>query len=90
MVGKVGSCRDVHSEVEAWHALERSEQRFRLAMESAPTGMAILELDAQFVEVNAELCPACSATSRTGCSDATCPRWSIPPTRSSAAGCATT
>jgi diguanylate cyclase (GGDEF)-like protein/PAS domain S-box-containing protein len=55
VVGKVGSCRDVHSEVEAWHALERSEQRFRLAMESAPTGMAILELDAQFVEVNAAL-----------------------------------
>ena len=56
VVGKVGSCRDVHSEIEAWHALERSEQRFRLAMESAPTGMAILDLDAQFVEVNAELC----------------------------------
>jgi diguanylate cyclase (GGDEF)-like protein/PAS domain S-box-containing protein len=56
VVGKVGSCRDVHSEIETWHALERSEQRFRLAMESAPTGMAILDLDAQFVEVNAELC----------------------------------
>lgn len=56
VVGKVGSCRDVHSEIEAWHALERSEQRFRLAMESAPTGMAILDLDAQFIEVNTELC----------------------------------
>jgi diguanylate cyclase (GGDEF)-like protein/PAS domain S-box-containing protein len=56
VIGRVGSCRDVHSEVEAWHALERSEQRFRLAMESAPTGMAILDLDARFIEVNTELC----------------------------------
>ena len=56
VVGKVGSCRDVHSEIEAWHALERSEQRFRLAMESAPTGMAILDLDARFIEVNTALC----------------------------------
>lgn len=56
VIGKVGSCRDVHSEVEAWHALERSEQRFRLAMASAPTGMAVLGLDSQFIEVNAELC----------------------------------
>jgi diguanylate cyclase (GGDEF)-like protein/PAS domain S-box-containing protein len=56
VVGKIGSCRDVHSEVEAWHALERSEQRFRLAMESAPTGMSILDLDARFIEVNAALC----------------------------------
>lgn len=55
VIGKVGSCRDVHSEVEAWHALERSEQRFRLAMESAPTGMAVLALDSEFIEVNAEL-----------------------------------
>jgi diguanylate cyclase (GGDEF)-like protein/PAS domain S-box-containing protein len=55
VVGKVGSCRDVHSEVEAWHALERSEQRFRLAMESAPTGMAVLDLDGRFIEVNAAL-----------------------------------
>ncbi len=56
VIGKVGSCRDVHSEIEAWHALERSEERFRLAMASAPTGMAILDLDARFIEVNAELC----------------------------------
>lgn len=56
VIGKAGSCRDVHSEIEAWHALERSERRFRLAMESAPTGMAVLDLDGRFVEVNAELC----------------------------------
>ncbi len=55
IVGRAGSCRDVHSEVEAYQALERSEQRFRLAMESAPTGMAVLDLDGRFIEVNAEL-----------------------------------
>ena len=56
VIGKVGSCRDVHSEVEAWHALERSEERFRLAMESAPSGLAVLDLDGSFIEVNAALC----------------------------------
>lgn len=56
VIGKAGSCRDVHSEIEAWHALERSERRFRLAMESAPTGMAVLDLDGRFIEVNTELC----------------------------------
>jgi diguanylate cyclase (GGDEF)-like protein/PAS domain S-box-containing protein len=56
IVGRVGSCRDVHSEVEAWQAMERSESRFRLAMESAPTGMALMDLDRRFVEVNPALC----------------------------------
>jgi diguanylate cyclase (GGDEF)-like protein/PAS domain S-box-containing protein len=56
VIGKVGSCRDVHSEVEAWHALERSEERFRMAMESAPSGLAVLALDGSFIEVNAALC----------------------------------
>ena len=56
VVGRVGSCRDVHSEVEAWQAMERSESRFRLAMESAPTGMALMDLDRRFVEVNPALC----------------------------------
>jgi diguanylate cyclase (GGDEF)-like protein/PAS domain S-box-containing protein len=56
VVGRVGSCRDMHAEIEARRALQRSEQRFRLAMESAPTGMAVLDLDGRFVEVNAELC----------------------------------
>jgi len=56
VVGRVGSCRDVHSEVEAWQAMERSESRFRLAMESAPTGMALMDPDRRFVEVNPALC----------------------------------
>lgn len=56
IVGRAGSCRDVTSEVQAWQALERSEQRFRLAMESAPTGMAVVDLERRLVEVNAALC----------------------------------
>jgi diguanylate cyclase (GGDEF)-like protein/PAS domain S-box-containing protein len=56
IIGRVGSCRDVHSEIEAWQAMERSENRFRLAMESAPTGMALSDLDRRFVEVNPALC----------------------------------
>jgi diguanylate cyclase (GGDEF)-like protein/PAS domain S-box-containing protein len=56
VVGRVGSCRDVDSEVEAWQALERSEQRFSMAMESAPIGMAVLDLEGRFIEVNAALC----------------------------------
>jgi diguanylate cyclase (GGDEF)-like protein/PAS domain S-box-containing protein len=36
--------------------MERSESRFRLAMESAPTGMALMDLDRRFVEVNPALC----------------------------------
>jgi diguanylate cyclase (GGDEF)-like protein/PAS domain S-box-containing protein len=56
IVGRVGSCRDVHAEIEAWHAMERSESRFRLAMDSAPIGMALTDLDRRFVEVNPALC----------------------------------
>jgi diguanylate cyclase (GGDEF)-like protein/PAS domain S-box-containing protein len=56
VVGRVGSCRDVNSEIEAWQAMERSENRLRLAMESAPTGMALTDLDRRFVEVNPALC----------------------------------
>lgn len=56
ILGRAGSCRDVHSEIEAWEAMERSESRFRLAMASAPTGMALVDLDRRFVEVNPALC----------------------------------
>jgi diguanylate cyclase (GGDEF)-like protein/PAS domain S-box-containing protein len=56
VIGRVGSCRDLHAEIQARQALARSEQRFRMAMASAPTGMAVLHLDGRFLEVNAELC----------------------------------
>ncbi|MFN8168616.1 MAG: PAS domain S-box protein [Candidatus Nanopelagicales bacterium] len=48
--------RDVHEQVLAEMRLAESEQRFRLAMLEAPHGMAILDLDGRFVEVNPALC----------------------------------
>lgn len=56
IVGRVGSARDIQREVEARRALTRSEQRFRQAMECAPVGMAILDLNRHFVQVNPALC----------------------------------
>lgn len=56
VVGRVGSARDIQREVDARRALARSEQRFRQAMESAPVGMAILDLDRRFLDVNPALC----------------------------------
>ncbi|MEI8080814.1 MAG: diguanylate cyclase, partial [Actinomycetes bacterium] len=50
------SGRDIQTEVEARLDLARSEQRFRLAMEFAPTGMALVDLDRRFIEVNQALC----------------------------------
>ena len=48
--------RDVSDREQAAKRLARSEQRFRLAMLSAPTGMAVVDLDRRFVEVNPALC----------------------------------
>ncbi len=56
MTGRVASARDATAERRALQALEESEQRFRLAMESAPVGMAVVDLDRRFVEVNPALC----------------------------------
>jgi diguanylate cyclase (GGDEF)-like protein/PAS domain S-box-containing protein len=56
VIGRVGRLRDIAGKREAEEALRRSEQRFRTAMESAPTGMAVVSLDREFVEVNPALC----------------------------------
>lgn len=55
VIARVGSARDIQREVDARRALARSEQRFRQAMESAPVGMAIIDLDRRFVQVNPAL-----------------------------------
>ncbi|HSP02670.1 MAG TPA: PAS domain S-box protein [Acidimicrobiales bacterium] len=49
------SSRDVTRRVETETRLRRSEQQFRLAMEHAPTGMALVGLDGSFLEVNDQL-----------------------------------
>lgn len=56
LIGRIGSIRDIQSQVEDRQALARSEQRFRLALEHAPSGMAVVDLDRRFVEVNPALC----------------------------------
>jgi diguanylate cyclase (GGDEF)-like protein/PAS domain S-box-containing protein len=56
VVSRVGRLRDIAAKKEAEEALRQSEQRFRTAMASAPTGMAVVSLDREFVEVNPALC----------------------------------
>lgn len=56
LIGAVSSIRDVDDEVHARTALTESEERFRLTMSSAPIGMAVVDLDRRFVEVNTALC----------------------------------
>lgn len=55
LVGRMGRLRAIQAEHEAQEALRRSEQRFRTAMESAPTGMAVVDLNRDFVQVNPAL-----------------------------------
>jgi len=51
-----GSARNVTLIHRVQEALAASEARFRLAMAEAPHGMAIIDLDHNFVEVNRSLC----------------------------------
>jgi diguanylate cyclase (GGDEF)-like protein/PAS domain S-box-containing protein len=52
----LGCVVDVTDQVEATSALRRNEQQFRLAMEHAPIGMALVEVNGRFREVNRALC----------------------------------
>jgi len=56
VTGTVGGARDIQREVETGQALALSERRHRIAMAAAPVGMAVLDLDRRFIEVNAALC----------------------------------
>ena len=47
--------RNIDGEVRAVEALARSEEQFRLAMASAPSGMAVVEHDGAFAQVNNSL-----------------------------------
>lgn len=53
--GMVVNFREVNDEAIARLALAESEKRFRLAMESAPIGMAVEDLDRRFLLVNSKL-----------------------------------
>jgi diguanylate cyclase (GGDEF)-like protein/PAS domain S-box-containing protein/MYXO-CTERM domain-containing protein len=52
----LGCVADVTDQVDASAALRRSEEQFRLAMTHAPIGMALVEVDGRFREVNRALC----------------------------------
>ncbi len=54
--GAVIGLRDVTDEQQARRTLARSEERFRLAMASAPHGMAIADGHGHLVQVNQALC----------------------------------
>ena len=54
--GAVVGLRDVHEQVVAREQLARSERMFRLAMDGAPHGMAIVGLHGRLVRVNDALC----------------------------------
>ena len=56
ITGAAWGMRDVTDEVAAREAVEQSEQMFRLAMDGAPLGMAVIGLHLKFLRVNSRLC----------------------------------
>jgi PAS domain S-box-containing protein len=55
--------RDVSERKRVEQALHESEERFRLTIEEAPIGMALVALDGRFVRVNRALCEIIGYTS---------------------------
>ncbi len=56
IVGRIASLRDIHEQVLARQALASSERTFRLSLDGAPQGMAVIGLDGRFMLVNDALC----------------------------------
>ncbi|MEI8081743.1 MAG: PAS domain S-box protein, partial [Actinomycetes bacterium] len=52
VVGRITTVRDTHEKVLARQDLARSEQTFRLAMDGAPQGMAVVGLHGRLLQVN--------------------------------------
>lgn len=51
-----GAMRDITLQVAAESAEREAQERFRLAFDDAPIGMALVDLDGRFTRVNAVLC----------------------------------
>ncbi len=56
VIARVGSCRDVHQAVQSRQARAEAEQLFRLVMENAAVGKALLDGDGAIQRVNPALC----------------------------------
>ncbi|GMA86870.1 hypothetical protein GCM10025868_21200 [Angustibacter aerolatus] len=56
LIGTVGIHRDVTSERETALALGEAEERWRLTLDGAPSGIAIIALDGAFMNCNQALC----------------------------------
>ena len=56
VIGRIAGWRDIQVEHEAREQLARSEELLRTALASAPVGIAVLDLDCRFVNVNPALC----------------------------------
>ena len=56
LLGHVVGLRDVTDEQRARQRLARSEQKFRMAMDGSPHGMALTDADGRFLDVNPALC----------------------------------
>ena len=62
--GSIVNVSDVSRQREAVSLLARSEERFRLALECAPIGMALVDLDRRFLVVNSAMCEMVGRTSQ--------------------------
>ncbi len=56
VIGVFAAARDITESQTIARALERSERTFRLAMDGAPQGMAVVGLELEFLKVNPVLC----------------------------------
>jgi PAS domain S-box-containing protein/diguanylate cyclase (GGDEF)-like protein len=65
--GRVGMCLDVTDRKETEEALMRSSERFRVAFDNAPIGVALLTPDGRWFHVNQALCDLLGYTSEELC-----------------------
>ena len=56
VVGWMGTCLDLTARKEAEEALREERDRFRVAFEDAPIGLALVATDGRFLRVNRTLC----------------------------------